>query len=319
MRNLALGLVLLPFLSTAAQPGPVPTGAPQDEEANDEGMFVDRGEAMGFTIPQDEELDFKVIVDLAVVGETGVGSFRLSAGTEMHRAGLAAPEPGKKSGKKVGWIRGQAVGSALNYTLDHTVEARVMPQEWPHVIYRDTQAGSEHRKRELMYGWRQGKPTSWYRSDGHCRGCERPEHIIQGTWPFSSDHHCPSCRRGVHRLWGKPTVQDVPEGSVDMLTAIHLSRAMIQNGLDSIEFPLLDKEAYWDVTMSRGESRNIKTPAGTFRCIEVKLDPKLPPEKKEGRFRGLFGIHGTLSIWLHEGTGIPVEIGGVIPAGIFDV
>lgn len=284
-----------------------------------EGLLFDRGEDLSFVIPVAEELDFEVLVDLSLVGETGVGSFRLSAGVEEQRAGLGASQPGKKSGKRIGWIRGQALGVALNYKLDHTIEARILPQPWPRVIYRDTQVGSEHRRRELMFGMKGETPTSWFRRDGHCGGCQRPEHMLKGTWPFSTDRHCDGCKRAEHRHWRKPTLQEVPAASVDMLSAIHLARAMIEQDQETIDFPLLDKDTYWDVTMTRARRKNIKTDAGTFTCIEVKLDPKLPKDKKEGRFRGLFGIHGTLSIWLEENSGVPVEIGGTIPAGIMDV
>jgi hypothetical protein len=303
-------LLALPLLVSSSQ---VP---PTDDTS---ALVFDRGDELGFVIPVDEELDFDVMLDVAVVGETGIGQFRLSAGVEQHRAGLGAAQPGKLSGKKVGWIRGQAMGAALNYELDHTIESRMLPQPWPRVIYRDTQKGSECRKREVMYGEREGKPMSWYRRDGHCGGCNRPEHQLQGLWPFSSEHHCKRCKRGEHRLWRRPTTQEVPASAVDMLSAIYLARALVQDGREQLEFSLLDKDTYWQVTMTRARTRNLETPAGTFRCVEVKLDPQLPAEKKEGRFRGLFGIHGTLSVWLHEGTGVPVEIGGTIPAGILDV
>jgi len=321
---LALPLFALPAATPAATPAAMPAATPAatpaampaDDEA---GVVFDRGEEVGFVIPPDEELDFEVILDVAVVGETGVGQFRLSAGVEEQRAGLGAARPGQPSGRRVGWIRGQAVGAALNYELDHMIEARILPQAWPRIIYRDTQRGSEHRKRELMYGVREDKPMSWARHDGHCGGCKREEHMLEGAWPFSGKHHCTRCKRAEHRLWRKPTLQEVPEGAVDMLSAIFLARELVRTGLDELSFPLLDKDTYWDVEMTRARTRNIETSAGTFRCVEVKLDPKLPKQKKEGRFRGLFGIHGSLSIWLHAGTGVPVEIGGTMPAGIMDV
>lgn len=318
MRSLLLALPLL--ASPATAPSAAPPAALGTPSADDEaGVLFDRGEELGFVIPPDEELDFQVILDVAVVGETGIGQFRLSAGVEEQRAGLGAAQPGQLSGRRVGLIRGQAVGAALNYELDHLIEARVLPQAWPRVIYRDTQRGSENRKRELMYGMREDTPTSWARHDGHCGRCKREEHMLEGSWPFSSKHHCKGCKRAEHRVWRKPKLQEVPEGAVDMLSAIFLARELVRTGLDELSFPLLDRDTYWEVTMTRARTRNIETPAGTFRCVEVKLDPKLPKEKKEGRFRGLFGIHGSLSIWLHATTGVPVELGGTIPAGIMDV
>ncbi len=306
---------LLPILVSLALSTPFQALGVQDQG----GLLFDRGDELSFVIPQDEELDYDVLLDLAIIGETGVGEFRMSAGVEEQRASLAAPQPGKASGKRIGWIRAQAVGAALNYKLDEVIETRILPQPWPHVIYRDTQTGSENHKRELMFGMRNGEPASWYRRDGHCGGCKRPEHMRDGAWPFSREHHCKGCRRAEHRVWLQPTVQSVPGDAVDMMSAIHLARAMVQQGRPELHFPLLDKDTYWEVTMTRARTRDIKTPAGTFHCVEIKLDPKLPEKKKEGRFRGLFGIHGSLSIWLEAATGVPVEIGGKIPVGIMDV
>jgi len=303
-------LLLLPLLGASLE-DPVGDDPP--------GLFCDRGDALGFAIPVDEKLEYEVILDVAVVGETGIGEFSLSSGVELQRAGLGSANPGEASGKRVGWIRGHAVGSALNYDLDHMIETRILPQAWPHVIYRDTQRGSENRKRELMYGERDGQPSTWYRHDGHCGGCNREEHMLEGAWPFTSEHHCKRCRRGEHRVWRKPTIQEAPAGSLDMLSAIFLARSLVREGRDSVDFSLLDKKAYWVVKLTRAGRRIIETPAGSFECVEVKLDPELPPEKKEGRFRGLFGIHGSLSIWLHEASGVPVEIGGMLPVGILDL
>lgn len=78
---------------------------------------------------------------------------------------------------------------------------------------------------------------------------------------------------------------------------------------------MIEKDRYWLVTLSRGGEADLKTPAGTFHCRAVKLSPKLPDGSGEERFRGLFGIHGTLSIWLDEGTGVPVRIEGLVPIG----
>jgi hypothetical protein len=43
------------------------------------------------------------------------------------------------------------------------------------------------------------------------------------------------------------------------------------------------------------------------------------PSGKSEKFKGLFGIHGSLSIWLEKETGVPVSIEGILPAGPLNV
>ena len=105
MRALLLALPLLasPSEVTSALHPEVPSRVSSEVHADDEtGVLFDRGEDVGFVIPSDEELDFEVILDVAVVGETGIGQFRLSAGVEEQRAGLGAAQPGSASKIKSG-------------------------------------------------------------------------------------------------------------------------------------------------------------------------------------------------------------------------
>jgi len=290
------------------------------DRGSDGSLLVERAEGLAFTIPEAETLSFEVIVDIPLVGATSLGAFELVSGTESHQASVFEPAVGAGGqAPRAGWVSGIASGTCLNYVLKHEIDLRVLPQEWPRVIYRDTQSGTENRRSELMYGMRNGQPTSLYRRDGHCSSatCERPEHRIEKTW-LRKEHHCHKCKRAAHRYWRKPTVQEIPVDGVDMLSAVFLARSMVQNGLAEVKFPMLDKDRWWDVTLTLGESRRLVTKAGTFDCRAVKMTPILPSGKSE-KFKGLFGIHGSLAIWLDKETGVPVSIEGVLPAGPLNV
>lgn len=272
-------------------------------------------------IPEKERLAFVVQLNMAVIGRMQVGSFVMNSRTEAYRSGLPKPgeSPSKEPKKRKGFISAQARGGYMGYTLRHSIDARILPQKWPRVIVRDYQTGSENRRREVMYGERQGKAMSWYRRDRHCRTCDRREHFVKGRL-FSDEHHCKGCKRGEHRDWDAPKMQPVPPGALDMISAIFLARELVRTQTANVKFPLLDKDGWWNMTMVLGERANIETPAGTFACQAVKLDPQ-PPKGKEGKkeFKGLFGIHGTLSIWLHAKTGVPVKIEGLVPVGPIDL
>lgn len=293
---------------------------PAGEGAPGAPMRVDRGEGkLPLFIPRDEVLEFDVLLDIAVVGETKVGDFRLSAGVKDIGGGLPMPGRPANASKQSGWIKSKAWGRYFGYSLDHEIEMRTMPQDWPRVIYSDHQSGSENRQRELKYGLLEGEPMAWYRSDHHCSGCERHEHFVEGGW-FSKDKHCKKCQRMEHRVWRDPKTLEIPSDSLDMLSAIYLARELIRLGRSEIDFSLIDKDNVWYVTMRRGLARTRTTPGGSFRCREVKFLPKPAKDKGEkSRFEGLFGIHGTISIWLHEKTGVPVEIGGMVPLGPIDI
>ncbi len=316
-RALGGALLCAPALAGAGDGGSVvhdPVPGPGLAIARDGGQ-------MPLHIPVDEELGFDVILNLAVLGDTKVGRVTLSAGVEPFLPGLPASGGEIEEDRNVGWIKSQAQGNYLTYELDHEIEMRALPLEWPRVIYRDTQEGSENRKRELKYGTRDGQCESEYRSDTHCKGCERREHFVEGPWPFGDDHHCKKCKRAEHRHWRDPKVRDIPEGAFDMLSAIYYSRSMVRAGLEEISVPLLDREQLWELTLKRGRQKSIRTSAGQFLCREISLSTSVPAGEpaEEEEFQGLFGIHGTICVWLEERTGVPVEVSGRVPIGPIDL
>ncbi|MFT5197747.1 MAG: hypothetical protein ACI87O_000389 [Planctomycetota bacterium] len=323
-----LAPVLLALTSLAAHQETVETPAAQapvevakaTQDSRTGWLVPVDGLDVGMYIPKDERLVYLVELDMAVVGKINVGSFVITSKVEDYRAGL--PQLGSKSPapkKRKGHIQGEASGRYLNYTLGHSIDARILPQVWPHVIVRDYQTGSENRRREIMYGRRDGKPMSWYRRDRHCRECDRREHFRKPRL-LGSEYHCNGCKSGGHRDWDTPKVQAVPEGALDMLSSIFVARELVINQGEPIHYPLLDKDSWWNLSMTLGSHANVRTPGGKYACQAVKLDPKTPKgEKKRKDFKGLFGIHGTLSIWLHKTTGVPVKIEGVVPLGPLDL
>jgi len=273
-------------------------------------------EGLDLVIPAQERLVFYVELDVAVLGKIRVGSLVITSNVEEYRAGL--PRRGERAEDQPfsqrGFIQAKAAGGYMGYNVEHEINARILPQEWPRVIVHDYQSGSENRRREVMYGTRQGKPMSWYRRDRHCENCERREHFVSGL--FSDAKHCEGCKRAEHRDWDAPVMQPIPEGAFREVPPSFLARELVRTQTGRVDFPLLDKETWWDLSMVLGESAFIDTPAGTFACRAVKLDPRPPkPGDDLNEFKGLFGIHGTLSIWLDEATGVPVMIEGLVPLG----
>lgn len=315
-----LALTLLLFVPGGTPDDELPEATPVEASAVRKPVTVDRGEGeFPLVVPDGEVLVFEAFVDLGL--EAKAGTVTLSAGSEPYSSGL--PTPGATSESedlRTAWIESRAVGSHLGYKLDHTVHTRILPTDWPRYFHKDLQQGSENRKRELKIGVREGKPMAWARNNSHCGGCERREHFVESHLPWGDDHHCKKCKRMEHRDWLPSMERDVPEGTVDLLAAIYLARTLLLEDQESLTFPMLTRLDLWQVTLSQGEEKKKKTPAGEFICREVLLSTTVPEgEVSDKKFKGLFGMHGTIHIWLERETGIPVLINGRVPIGPLDL
>lgn len=326
MTSLVNALGSLLFLSAALGAGgndslgkPVPALAGPGDPNLVEGSFrIQRADQPEIWIPPGEVLEFLVDVDLGILGEASVGTVTMSSGVEPFLSGM--PTPGQAlagDGAMVGWVRTVARGGHLGYELDHSISTRFLPQAWPSMLNLEVQTGSENRKRELKIGQQDGAWVGTYRGNSHCSGCERREHFVEAALPWNDPYHCKKCKRAEHRHWDVPKERAVPEQTVDVLGAIYLARTLVREGMEELDLQMLQKDKLWDVKLSRGSLNNIKTSAGKFSCRQVLLSVSVP-EGEEGsasKFSGLFGIKGSINIWVHESTGVPVLIEGDVPLG----
>jgi hypothetical protein len=119
-------------------------------------------------------------------------------------------------------------------------------------------------------------------------------------------------------VWDEAESRAVPPGSVDLLTAVYLARSLVREGRSETTFPVVDKLKLWNLTIRRGPFKVIEVPAGRFRCAQVLLQTAVPPGEpvdKKG-FQGLFGIQGSIKIWMEATTGVPVLISGELPVPV---
>ncbi len=300
-------------LVLASQDAPVGgTGEPPPDA-----LIVTRAaDVLPITVPRGEQLKFGVYLHLGFLGNPMVGEFTMESGVEPFLRGLPLPGSSLANVDRLesGLVRTRVTGSALGYRLDHNIEVRLLPQAWPALLYSDTQRGSENRRRELRLGQVDGKHIARYRRDHHCDGCERAEHRVTGVWPFSRDHHCDDCDRLEHRVWRAESEREIPPGAIDMLSAIYMARSMRAVDLEEASFAVLDKLELWNTTISMGERRELKTPAGRFACRKLVMETE-SAEGEEPAFSGLFGIHGEIGVWVHYPSGVPVRISGAVPLG----
>lgn len=293
---------------------------PADAGSDARGPFVmERGpDAPSIRFPRDEELVYRVSLSLGVLGSPTVGRVTMTSKVEpFFKGGVVRNEALEEQPLEQAIVSARAAGNYAVYEVEQTIATRVMPQLYPRMLHTSVQTGTENRRRELSIGSIEGVTTSSYRSDGHCKGCDDRRHFVTPTWPWQDAKHCKGCRRAEHRMWREPRKKDVPEGALDMVSAVMLLRTVIEQGKPGVTITLLDTDKLWEVEISRGRRARRKSPAGEFDVVEVLMKSR-PPAGETGRdeeFSGLFGLHGSISVWVHPESGVPVAITGVVPAG----
>ncbi len=318
-----IAAIFLPAVLLLAQ-GFRPMPAPPVKVASEPGAAparIERGEGqVPLLLPRDEELVFDVIIDLGILGDLDVGDVTLTSGLERTPRGLPSARDVERKVELFdrAWIKAVAKGGYAGYELTQTLTASHLSQEWPHILYKDMQRGSENRERELRIGILEGVLTADYRSDRHCPGCTDRGHFVDSVWAWGDPYHCKKCKLAEHRIWRDPVHRQVPEGAIDMLSAVYVARAMVQLDVKQTSFPIVDQQKVWRVNIEKGATRWQDVPAGKFECAQMMLTAGLEPgePKPEGnpsKFQGLFGIQGTIRIWFDAKTGVPVLIQGSLP------
>jgi hypothetical protein len=316
-------LALLAFAHPAPAQGfrPLPVAPKSAEDPVAPPARIERGEGqVPLILPRAEELVFDVIIDVGILGDIDVGDVTLSSGVERTPRGLpSARDPERKVEMfDRAWIKSVAKGGYAGYELTHTLTASHMPQDWPRILYKDMQRGSENRERELRIGVLDGVLAAEYKSDKHCGGCQDKGHFVDSVWAWGDAYHCKKCKLAEHRVWREPVRREVSPCALDMLSAVYVGRAMLELGVERTSFPIVDKQKVWRVTIERGVTKWQTVPAGKFECVQMKLSAGLEagepePEGDAGHFQGLFGIQGTIRIWFEAKTGVPVLIQGELP------
>lgn len=283
-------------------------------------LIMDRGpDRQEIAFPRDEELVYAVSLHLGVFGKHEVGKVTMSSRV-LPYYGDSDPlevEPGRELEHAI--VGARAVGSYNVYSVDELIKTEFLPQTWPKLFHTSTQTGTENRRRELSIGVVDGKSQASYRGDRHCKEpkCKDSDHFVDPTFFWNDRSHCQDCNRGEHRVWKDWKTKEIPEGAIDMVSAVLLARTVVAQGKSGADFTLVDRDKLWEVQISKGRRGRHGIKAGTFDVVEVLLKSR-PPAGEKGRdedFQGLFGLHGNISIWMHPVSGVPVEITGTVPAG----
>lgn len=295
----ALGLVSFQEDQDAAEPAPDAPAAPDALDATADLEVVWSDDHPPLHVPRSEDLEYRVKAGVGGL-VAPVGRVTMKSNVEPYRTSVLLIGSGGDGGEQEsGHLQIKAWGDYQLYQLDATLDTHIHPVRWPFLVSNFTQTGSKNRRKETLLGWEGETPRARYRSDT-TRGAPK------GT-----------------RIWKEPKERELPVSALDMVAASYYAREMVREERLFMKFPVADKLDLWEVTLKRGKTGKIETGAGTFDALQIILQPAPYPgevadekvEEKAQQFRGLFGLHGSITFWVEQNTGVPVLISGDLPAG----
>jgi hypothetical protein len=212
----------------------------------------------------------------------------------------------------------EATGGGFGYKVRSDAVSYVAADDGRPLYFCFEQTGSEFRGRRLEF--EPGKIVYYRRS--HCinGACKNPNHqIVRGGRRVHCDRGH-DCEDPQHWIWERRSEHVGAGDATDMLAAVYLARTLDLGGPKKT-IRVVDADNVYDVDVLSISEEKVKTDAGSFRTRVVALEPHFvsttdPDGPKGQRFHGLFGLSGTIRIWLDKATNTPVRIRGTIPFGI---
>ncbi|MCI0651538.1 MAG: DUF3108 domain-containing protein [Planctomycetes bacterium] len=229
-------------------------------------------------------------------------------------------------------LTANARGEKFGYELAMTLRSVLANGGKRPELYHYLQEGSEYREKKLIFSER---GIEYWRLK-HCNGaqCSDATHEVSKTrWvgaviPWGShevhctDKHCGDTQHLVWRLRSR-ILRDEP--CFDMLSAVYAARALIESP-DAAEpgrpreIAVINDHDLWRVKLLVKGEETCTVGAGTFNAIEVALEPTPTGDGKvREEFRGLFGLHGTIRIWVDRESKRPILVKGTLPFGPMDL
>jgi hypothetical protein len=294
-----------------------PDAVRREKEFEGEGLAFARGEGKSTVwVPKAEALEFDVLVDLPVFGKVTAGQVVLNARVEPYVAALLASKKPDAPREWMGSIESVATGSHLGYTLHEVLKSRLLPQDFPRTYYTDTQTGSENRRKELKLGLRERQVRRRLPQRRSLQGLRQPRALRRLELALGRPE--PLRRLQARRdtaSGARRRRATCPRARSTCSARVYLARTMVREARTEERLFMVDGLKLWDVELRQGVKRRIEVPAGKFDCVEVRLKSTVPPGEpppKSG-FAGLFGLKGTIQVWLDAKYGVPVQIQGEFP------
>ena len=223
-------------------------------------------------------------------------------------------------------LHGRGKGERFGYEIDQKIISVLAQDGVRPESFLNTQRGSEHHTKKLIFQ----DDKIQYLKRSHCReqDCKEKKHLVlevawKGPIPWGTEKsHCyeKECSNTDHEVWFERKMHEVDEPYVDLLTAIYITRtATFPASGDPLIIPVVNDDSRWLVIVQPMGRQKLKVIEGEYDSIELSLTPVAADGDKKKRFQGLFGIHGTLRVWIDIATGKPLLIEGTLPISILDL
>ena len=199
---------------------------------------------------------------------------------------------GNWEGRDVYRISARGYGSCPFYTLDISLTSYVDRATGLSLAYGDRQTGTEVRERALLFD--RGKGMVAYRKR---RGPYHTEKEMEAA------------------PWYTRNETKVPEGTNDVLNSLYSARSIGTGVGDKGSFWFIEKDWPWRVDVEViGERKMRLKGLGTFDVLRIDIRPDYSSRQdKAAEFRGLFGVGGTLQVYVEKETKIPLMVTGRVP------
>ena len=218
---------------------------------------------------------------------------------------------------------GEKFGYQLNTRIASTLDATTLRP----TLHLTEERGTERRTKKINF---LGNGADFIRLK-HCKkeGCTDATHQVKqakmhGPIPWGTEHvHCTDtdCKNRAHYFWQTRTEHRYEGDYVDLLSAIYMARQIeFDPASDPIIIPIVSDTRRWKVRVQAKMQKRIKVAAGTFDAVQLTLEPLVADEGEEKeKFRGLFGLNGSIRIWVDRESRRPILIEGSLPFAFLEL
>jgi hypothetical protein len=190
----------------------------------------------------------------------------------------------------------RALGHYVIYTLDIRLSSLVDAGNLRSVLFRRREVGTEKREYEVAFDRTAMKGT--YRRKAGPKGGR-----------FSTVKEMDAAPWEVAEVF--PITHDVN----DILYTLYFARNIGDNVGTRKNYWFVEKSYIWKTLVTvTGEKQLNLGRAGTFEALKIAIEPDYRGQREKGeKFAGLFGVEGSLEVWVDKKTRIPLIVRGRVP------
>jgi len=195
-------------------------------------------------------------------------------------------------GKEAYQFDARALGHYVIYTLDIRLRSIVDASSLRSRVFRRREVGTEKRDYKIVFD-REAMKATHYRKRGKFATVEEMDAAP----------------------WEKRAMFPIGPDVNDILYTLYFARDIGDTVGTKKYYWFVETTCIWKtlVTIS-GEEKIHLGRAGTFDALKIMIEPDYSqqPEKRE-EFSGLFGVTGSLEVWVDKKTRIPLIVRGHVP------